>query len=80
MLKIAFELHDQDTSCCMKLMCPGEGSAGNKCRERPGEGSAGCMLQASSKGWRPGARELPECALATGVAARGAGTWRWARV
>ncbi|KAK2352095.1 hypothetical protein QL285_096801 [Trifolium repens] len=37
-LKIVFELHDQGTSCCRMLMCPGEGSAGNSERNRVLEG------------------------------------------
>ncbi|KAK2421495.1 hypothetical protein QL285_032118 [Trifolium repens] len=86
---MAFELHDQGTSCCRKLMCPSEGSAGNRCRECPGEGSAGCMLQATGGGWRqarpralvraPGAQERPVWAVDSIELAPGAGVWRWGR-
>ncbi|KAK2443250.1 hypothetical protein QL285_014371 [Trifolium repens] len=52
LLKIAFELHDQGTSCCGMLTSPGEGSAGNRCRACPGEGSTGSRQQATRRGWR----------------------------
>ncbi|KAK2443821.1 hypothetical protein QL285_014894 [Trifolium repens] len=89
MLKIAFELHDQGTSCCRMLMCPGEGSAGNRSRACPGEGSTDSRQQATRRGWRqarpralvraPGAQERPVWAVDSVESASGAGVWRWAR-
>jgi hypothetical protein len=90
LLKIAFELHDQGASCCGKLMCPGEGSAGNRCRASPGEGSTGSRQQATRRGWRParpralvrapGAQERPVWPVEPVGMAPGAGGWRWARI
>ncbi|KAK2443819.1 hypothetical protein QL285_014892 [Trifolium repens] len=57
LLKIAFELHDQGTSCCRMLMCPGEGSAGNRCRACPGEGSAGNRCRACPGEGSTGSRQ-----------------------
>ncbi|KAK2431160.1 hypothetical protein QL285_029426 [Trifolium repens] len=65
-------------------MCPGEGSAGNRCRACPGEGSTGSRQQATRRGWRqarpralvraPGAQERPVWPVGSVCLAPGAAT------